>query len=140
MIRTSETQYQSFTHPDYSRTPLSILLPELALGSSSIIPQPFNVHVMSPVLGSPISRRLVLTGTTAGVASLLVPITVFSTYAQSRKEESTYDITDWIAIAPTGDVTLGLSQPEVGQGRTRSCRRFSQMSSTPIGSASLCGL
>jgi isoquinoline 1-oxidoreductase beta subunit len=71
---------------------------------------------MSPVLGSPISRRLVLAGTAAGVASLLVPITILSTYAQSRKEEITYDITDWIAIASTGEVTLGLSQPEVGQG------------------------
>jgi hypothetical protein len=89
-------------------------LPEFALGWSSIIPQPFNVHVMSHVLGSPISRRLVLTGTAAGVASLLVPITILSTYAQSRKEEITYDITDWIAIASTGEVTLGLSQPEVG--------------------------
>jgi len=71
---------------------------------------------MSHVLERAMSRRLVLTGTAAGVASLLVPITVLSTYAQSPKEESTYDITDWIAIAPTGDVTLGLSQPEVGQG------------------------
>jgi hypothetical protein len=57
-------------------------LPEFALGLSGIIPQPFNVHVMRPVLGSLISRRLVLTGTTAGIASLLVPITVLSTYAQ----------------------------------------------------------
>ena len=68
-----------YTPLSISRTPLSILLPEFALGWSSIIPQPFNVHVMSPVLGSPISRRLVLTGTAAGVASLLVPVTVLST-------------------------------------------------------------
>jgi hypothetical protein len=95
---------------------------------------------MSHVLERAMSRRLVLTGTAAGVASLLVPITVLSTYAQSPKEESTYDITDWIAIASTGDVTLGLSQPEGARGRTRSCRRFSPMSSTPIGSASACGL
>ena len=27
-----------------------------------------------------------------------------------------YEITDWIIIAPSGQVTLGLSQPEVGQG------------------------
>jgi len=27
-----------------------------------------------------------------------------------------HEITDWVLIAPTGEITLGLSQPEVGQG------------------------
>jgi isoquinoline 1-oxidoreductase subunit beta len=58
---------------------------------------------------SPVSRRFVLTGAALTTASLLVPI------AGSRAADS-YEITDWIVIAPSGDVTLGLSQPEVGQG------------------------
>ena len=65
---------------------------------------------------SPITRRLVLLGSAAGAASLLVPVIVRSSIAQTAKNETTYDITDWIVIASTGDVTLGLSQPEVGQG------------------------
>jgi isoquinoline 1-oxidoreductase subunit beta len=71
---------------------------------------------MSHVVGRPISRRLVLTGTAAGVASFLAPVTVLSSHARRSKDAGTWDITDWIAIASTGDVTLGLSQPEVGQG------------------------
>ena len=47
---------------------------------------------------------------------MLVPVTFTSTAAQSSQEHTTYEITDWISIASTGDVTLGLSQPEVGQG------------------------
>ena len=43
-------------------------------------------------------------------ASLIIPIGV----RQSRAAET--EITDWIAIAPNGEVTLALSQPEVGQG------------------------
>ena len=71
---------------------------------------------MSAALEWPISRRrLMFTGTAAGVASLLVPITVLPSRAQSA-QGPTYDITDWISIASTGEVTLGLSQPEVGQG------------------------
>src|ERR1700686_3511975 len=65
---------------------------------------------------SPISRRLVLAGTAAGTASLLVPVMVRLSNAQSPKGETAYDITDWIVIASTEEVTLGLSQPEVGQG------------------------
>jgi isoquinoline 1-oxidoreductase beta subunit len=65
---------------------------------------------------SPITRRLVLVGTAAGAASLLVPVIVRSSIAQSSKDETAYEITDWIVIASTGEVTLGLSQPEVGQG------------------------
>ena len=63
------------------------------------------------------TRRHVLVGSAAGAASLLVPVVVRSSHAQSSKDETAYnDITDWIVIASTGAVTLGLSQPEVGQG------------------------
>src|SRR5207248_6419695 len=58
---------------------------------------------------SPVSRRCVLTGAALTAASLIVPI-------GGRAAESNYEITDWIMIAPSGQVTLGLSQPEVGQG------------------------
>ncbi len=58
---------------------------------------------------SPVSRRCVLTGAALTAASLIVPI-------GGRAAESNYEITDWIVIAPSGEVTLGLSQPEVGQG------------------------
>ena len=64
---------------------------------------------------SPVSRRFVLTGTALATASLLVPIVVRPARAQ-RGDDSDYEITDWIVIAASGEVTLGLSQPEVGQG------------------------
>jgi len=60
---------------------------------------------------SPVSRRFVLTGAALTTASLFVPIST----RPSRAAES-YEITDWIVIAPSGEVTLALSQPEVGQG------------------------
>lgn len=47
---------------------------------------------------SPISRRLVLAGTAAGAASFLVPVVVRLSHAQSPKDETAYDITDWIVI------------------------------------------
>ena len=62
---------------------------------------------------SPVSRRFVLTGAALTTASLLVPITVRGSRAA---EGDGYEITDWIVIAPSGEVTLALSQPEVGQG------------------------
>ncbi|MGA7716409.1 MAG: molybdopterin cofactor-binding domain-containing protein, partial [Bradyrhizobium sp.] len=65
---------------------------------------------------SPITRRLVVVGSAAGAASLLVPVIVRSSIARSSKDGVVYEITDWIVIASTGEVTLGLSQPEVGQG------------------------
>jgi isoquinoline 1-oxidoreductase beta subunit len=71
---------------------------------------------MRPVPESELSRRFVLAGTAAGITSFLVPVSLISSGAQSSAEQITYDITDWISIASTGDVTLGLSQPEVGQG------------------------
>ena len=71
---------------------------------------------MRHVLQTAISRRLALTGTAAGAVCLLVPITFLPSGAQPAKGEVAYDITDWIVIAATGQITLGLSQPEVGQG------------------------
>src|SRR6516164_7168545 len=60
---------------------------------------------------SSVSRRFVLTGAALTTASLLVPITV-----RAGRAAESYEITDWIVIAPSGEVTLALSQPEVGQG------------------------
>src|SRR5437762_10813569 len=59
---------------------------------------------------TPVSRRFILAGAAVTAASLIIPIGV----RQSRAAET--EITDWIAIAPNGEVTLALSQPEVGQG------------------------
>jgi isoquinoline 1-oxidoreductase beta subunit len=64
---------------------------------------------------SPVSRRFVLSGAALTGASLLVPIAVRPACAQ-RNDDADYEITDWILIAAGGQVTLGLSQPEVGQG------------------------
>ena len=60
---------------------------------------------MTPVL----PRRLLL----AGTAGLLIPI---GPEVHGQPAAAGHEITDWILIAPTGDITLGLSQPEVGQG------------------------
>jgi len=60
---------------------------------------------------SSVSRRFVLTGAALTTASLLVPITV-----RAGRAAESYEITDWITIAPSGEVTLAVSQPEVGQG------------------------
>ena len=60
---------------------------------------------------SPVSRRFVLTGAALTTASLLVPVTV-----RAGRAAESYEITDWIVIARSGEVTLALSQPEVGQG------------------------
>src|SRR5258708_5391198 len=63
-----------------------------------------------------VSRRFVLVGASITTATLLVPITGVPTRAAERKNQADYEITDWIIIASSGQVTLGLSQPEVGQG------------------------
>ena len=55
-------------------------------------------------------------GAALTTASLLVPIAVRPARAAERKGEAAVEITDWIIIAPSGGITLGLSQPEVGQG------------------------
>ena len=62
---------------------------------------------MTPAL----PRRLLL----AGTAGLLVPLGGSASRAQSTGTAD-QEITDWIVIAPDGEITLGLSQPEVGQG------------------------
>src|SRR5262245_44667871 len=59
---------------------------------------------------TPVSRRFLLAGAAVTTASLIVPIGM----RESHAGES--EITDWIAIASNGEVTLALSQPEVGQG------------------------
>ncbi|HVD85462.1 MAG TPA: molybdopterin cofactor-binding domain-containing protein, partial [Bradyrhizobium sp.] len=64
---------------------------------------------------SQMSRRFVLAGTALATASLLVPISTRPARVQ-RSDDADYEITDWILIAANGQVTLGLSQPEVGQG------------------------
>jgi isoquinoline 1-oxidoreductase beta subunit len=57
-------------------------------------------------------RRLLL----AGTASLLVPLAVAPLRGQTAEAGADREITDWILIAASGDITLDLSQPEVGQG------------------------
>jgi isoquinoline 1-oxidoreductase beta subunit len=37
-------------------------------------------------------------------------------HSQTPEADADHELTDWILIAPSGDITLGLSQPEVGQG------------------------
>jgi isoquinoline 1-oxidoreductase beta subunit len=69
----------------------------------------------SPVM-PPVSRRFLLAGAALTTASLLIPIAVGQARAAQGKDETDYEITDWIIIASSGEVTLGLSQPEVGQG------------------------
>jgi hypothetical protein len=59
-----------------------------------------------------VSRRFVLVGASFTTATLLVPIAGMQTRA-AGKDEVDYEITDWIIIASSGLVTLGLSQPEV---------------------------
>src|ERR1700676_3386127 len=63
-----------------------------------------------------VSRRVVVIGAPAAAASLLVPMIGSPAGAAERKDEADYEITDWIIVASSGQVTLGLSQPEVGQG------------------------
>jgi isoquinoline 1-oxidoreductase subunit beta len=65
---------------------------------------------------SSVSRRFVLIGAPVATASLCIPIASRLTRAATRRDPAAVEITDWIVIAPTGEVTLGLSQPEVGQG------------------------
>ena len=78
------------------------------------------------------SRRFVLAGTALATASLLVPISTRPARAQ-RSDDADYEITDWILIAANGQVTLGLSQPEVGQGSYTALPQILPTSSTPIG-------
>lgn len=63
-----------------------------------------------------VSRRFVVSGAIVSAAALFVPVTARSAQAASNKRPSAVSITDWIVIEANDDVTLGLSQPEVGQG------------------------
>ena len=58
----------------------------------------------------------VLAGAALASASLLVPIAVRPARAQRRRRGATTRSPTGSSIAPDGEVTLGLSQPEVGQG------------------------
>src|SRR5262245_37354892 len=60
-------------------------------------------------------RRSLLAGAALGTASLLVAIAVRPARAVARNDAE-YEITDWIVVAASGEVTLALSQLEVGQG------------------------
>jgi CO/xanthine dehydrogenase Mo-binding subunit len=66
-----------------------------------------------------ITRRTFVRGTLVGGASLRVPLFVTACARDRGAPEpraAEYGITDWIAILPSGEVVLGVSQPEVGQG------------------------
>ena len=65
---------------------------------------------------SSVSRRFLLIGASLGTASLLVPFIGRPGNGAERGDPTDYELTDWIIIASNGQVTLGLSQPEVGQG------------------------
>jgi isoquinoline 1-oxidoreductase beta subunit len=60
------------------------------------------------------SRRSFLIGATLTTADLLVPIRIVPTRADPARDGVW--VTDWIKVTRNGEVTLGLSQPEVGQG------------------------
>ncbi len=64
----------------------------------------------------PVSRRFMIAGAALTTASLLIPVTVGQVRAKRGQDAADHEITDWIIIASSGDVTLGLSQPELGQG------------------------
>jgi isoquinoline 1-oxidoreductase beta subunit len=72
-------------------------------------------RAISGVVMPSLSRRFVLAGAASASAFLLIPVTARPARGQSA-DPAEYEITDWITIAPSGEVTLGLSQPEVGQG------------------------
>ena len=65
---------------------------------------------------SRVSRRFFLAGSTLSIGSFLIPISIVPVQAAEQVAAARYEITDWIIVASSGQVTLGLSQPEVGQG------------------------
>jgi isoquinoline 1-oxidoreductase beta subunit len=60
------------------------------------------------------SRRGFLKGAALAAGALIVPVSIVRQTAAS--EPSSYEITDWIRIEPTGRTIIGVSQCEVGQG------------------------
>ena len=60
------------------------------------------------------SRRGFLKGAALAAGALIVPVSIMRQATAS--EESSYEITDWIRIEPSGRTIIGVSQCEVGQG------------------------
>jgi isoquinoline 1-oxidoreductase subunit beta len=60
------------------------------------------------------SRRGFLKGAALAAGALIVPVSIMRQTTAS--EESSYEITDWIRIEPSGRTIIGVSQCEVGQG------------------------
>lgn len=60
------------------------------------------------------SRRGFLKGAALAAGALIVPVSIMRQTTAS--EESSYEITDWIRIEPSGRMIIGVSQCEVGQG------------------------
>jgi isoquinoline 1-oxidoreductase subunit beta len=60
------------------------------------------------------SRRGFLKGAALAAGALIVPVSIVRQTAAS--EPSSYEITDWIRIEPSGRTIIGVSQCEVGQG------------------------
>lgn len=68
----------------------------------------------------PLSRRRFLQGSAVAAVSLLLPLAPKS-YAAIVSQSFTppddqYELNDWIWIGPQGDIVIGVSQCEVGQG------------------------
>lgn len=61
-----------------------------------------------------VTRRAFVQGTLLTGASLVVPLVV--TACARDRGAADYAITDWISIQGSGQVVLGVSQPELGQG------------------------
>ena len=80
-----------------------------------------------------VSRRFVLIGASLASASLCIPIASKPARAARRRDGAGVEITDWIVIAASGQVTLGLSQPEVGQGSYTALLRSSPTNSMRMG-------
>jgi isoquinoline 1-oxidoreductase subunit beta len=60
------------------------------------------------------SRRGFLKGAALAAGTLIVPVSIMRQTMAS--EESSYEITDWIRVEPSGRTIIGVSQCEVGQG------------------------
>jgi isoquinoline 1-oxidoreductase beta subunit len=69
---------------------------------------------VDPARKNQFSRRTFLHGTLLTGASLVVP--VFVTACAREGGAAEYAITDWITIHRSGQIELGVSQPELGQG------------------------
>jgi isoquinoline 1-oxidoreductase subunit beta len=69
---------------------------------------------MPPARDEHVSRRAFLQGTLLTGAALTVPLFVTACARDGGVGE--YAITDWISVHTSGQVVLGVSQPELGQG------------------------